>query len=66
MRDEYLGERGYSLLGAVVAATKPHDAAVLRQIMPQQIFLVPGFGAQGGAAAYSYTRCYTVCITVCC
>jgi orotidine-5'-phosphate decarboxylase len=46
----HLGECGYSLLGAVVAATKPEDAASLRQRMPQQIFLVPGFGAQGGSA----------------
>ncbi|MEM8737329.1 MAG: orotidine-5'-phosphate decarboxylase [Planctomycetota bacterium] len=45
-----LGAGGYSLLGAVVGATKPEDAASLRQRMPQQIFLVPGFGAQGGSA----------------
>lgn len=44
----YVGESGYSLLGAVVGATKPADAAALRKLMPQQIFLVPGFGAQGG------------------
>lgn len=46
----YLGERGYSLLGAVVGATKPGDAARLRELMPRQLFLVPGFGAQGGGA----------------
>lgn len=46
----HLGEQGYSLLGAVVGATQPRDAASLRQRMPQQIFLVPGFGAQGGSA----------------
>ncbi len=45
-----LGECGYSLLGAVVGATKPADAASLRARMPQQIFLVPGYGAQGGSA----------------
>ncbi len=44
-----VGERGYSSLGAVVGATKPRDAARLRDRMPQQIFLVPGYGAQGGA-----------------
>jgi len=43
-----LGSRGYSDVGAVVAATKPDAAAALRARMPQQIFLVPGFGAQGG------------------
>ncbi len=47
---EHLGATGYSLLGAVVGATKPADAAALRERMPQQIFLVPGFGAQGGTA----------------
>ena len=46
----YIGESGYSLLGAVVGATKPQDAAALREMMPQQLFLVPGFGAQGGGA----------------
>jgi orotidine-5'-phosphate decarboxylase len=32
----------------VVGATKRADAAALRERMPQQVFLVPGFGAQGG------------------
>jgi len=45
-----VGACGYSLLGAVVGATKPADAAALREVMPRQIFLVPGFGAQGGSA----------------
>jgi orotidine-5'-phosphate decarboxylase len=31
-----------------VAATKPEDGAALRARMPNQIFLVPGYGAQGG------------------
>lgn len=44
-----IGEGGYSTLGAVIGATKRDDAARLRQIMPQQIFLVPGYGAQGAA-----------------
>ena len=44
------GANGYSPLGAVVGATKPDEIADLRQRMPQQIFLVPGYGAQGGAA----------------
>jgi orotidine-5'-phosphate decarboxylase len=42
------GDRGLSDVGAVVAATKPADAASLRARMPDQVFLVPGFGAQGG------------------
>lgn len=43
-----VGDRGFSALGAVVGATKPRDAARLRTRMPEQIFLVPGYGAQGG------------------
>jgi orotidine-5'-phosphate decarboxylase len=44
----HLGSRGFSALGAVVGATKRADAAALRARMPAQVFLVPGFGAQGG------------------
>jgi orotidine-5'-phosphate decarboxylase len=43
-----VGAHGYSSVGAVVAATKPDDARAMREAMPQQNFLVPGFGAQGG------------------
>ncbi|MHC4949071.1 MAG: orotidine-5'-phosphate decarboxylase, partial [Planctomycetota bacterium] len=43
-----VGRRGYSALGAVVGATRPQAAARLRAAMPEQILLVPGFGAQGG------------------
>jgi len=46
---QLIGQRGYSLLGAVVGATKQADIAALRQLMPQQLFLVPGYGAQGGS-----------------
>lgn len=46
-----VGESGFSALGAVVGATKPQDAAILRRIMPRQIFLVPGWGAQGAGPA---------------
>ncbi|MEE9323690.1 MAG: orotidine-5'-phosphate decarboxylase [Candidatus Aenigmarchaeota archaeon] len=45
-----IGEKGYSSVGAVVGATYPKEAAVLRKIMPRSIFLVPGYGAQGGGA----------------
>jgi orotidine-5'-phosphate decarboxylase len=41
---------GLSNLGAVVGATKSADARAMRQAMPDQIFLVPGYGAQGGTA----------------
>lgn len=44
------GESGYSLLGAVVGATYPGQLTELRAAMPGVLFLVPGFGAQGGTA----------------
>lgn len=47
---DYIGESGYSLIGAVVGATYPEEAKKLRRIMPNSIFLVPGYGAQGGGA----------------
>ena len=48
---DYIGKNGYSFLGAVVGATYPEEAKKLRRIMPNSIFLVPGYGAQGGGAA---------------
>ncbi|MBN2563227.1 MAG: orotidine-5'-phosphate decarboxylase [Phycisphaerae bacterium] len=45
-----IGESGYSSIGAVVATRDPADAARLRAAMPRSIFLVPGYGAQGGTA----------------
>jgi orotidine-5'-phosphate decarboxylase len=47
---DMLGASGYSCVGAVVGATWPKEAQQLRAIMPQQIFLVPGYGAQGATA----------------
>ena len=40
----------YSNVGAVVGATYPEMSAVLRKLMPNTYFLVPGYGAQGGTA----------------
>lgn len=48
---ENLGRCGYGDVGAVVGATHPAELAAVRQALPQAIFLVPGFGAQGGSAA---------------
>ena len=45
-----LGEAGLSAAGAVVGATKAADARALRARMPNQYFLIPGYGAQGGTA----------------
>jgi orotidine-5'-phosphate decarboxylase len=44
-----IGERGYSNIGAVVGATHPDAAKLMRKLMPRATFLVPGYGAQGGA-----------------
>ena len=39
---------GYSYVGAVVGATYPEMGRILREIMPKNYILVPGYGAQGG------------------
>ncbi len=44
------GKYGYSSVGAVVGATYPEQAKVLREIMKNAYILVPGYGAQGGTA----------------
>jgi len=48
--NELIGTRGYSAIGAVVGATYPSEAKRLREIMKRNLFLVPGYGAQGGKA----------------
>ncbi len=48
---DHRGTSGYSLVGAVVGATYPEQLAELRAALPGIVFLVPGYGAQGGAAA---------------
>jgi orotidine-5'-phosphate decarboxylase len=44
------GRSGLSLVGAVVGATWPEQAARLRALLPSTPFLVPGYGAQGATA----------------
>lgn len=44
-----VGACGFTSVGAVVGATQPEAARKLRERMPQTLFLVPGFGAQGGS-----------------
>ncbi len=46
----YISESGYSPCGAVVGATYPKQLTELRAAMPHTFFLIPGYGAQGGAA----------------
>ena len=45
-----IGKYGYSDVGAVVGATHPVQAEILRKEMPHTFFLIPGYGAQGGTA----------------
>ncbi len=47
---ELPGKYGYTGVGAVVGATYPEQLEELRKALPHTFFLVPGFGAQGGAA----------------
>jgi orotidine-5'-phosphate decarboxylase len=44
------GRFGYGAAGAVVGATYPRQLAELREQMPHSLFLIPGYGAQGGKA----------------
>lgn len=44
------GRFGYTPIGAVVGATYPRQLTELRSLMPKAYILVPGYGAQGGAA----------------
>lgn len=49
--DQTRGNSGLGNVGAVVGVTYPQDGVRLRTIMPNAIFLAPGFGTQGGRAA---------------
>ena len=44
----FIGNYGYSSIGAVVGATHPEEGEMLRKKLPHTFFLVPGYGAQGG------------------
>ncbi|MCP3982825.1 MAG: orotidine-5'-phosphate decarboxylase [bacterium] len=46
---------GWSGVGAVVGATYPEEARKARERMPSNLFLVPGFGAQGAGAEAAVT-----------
>ena len=45
------GGSGWSNLGVVAGATYPAESEQLRQALPHALFLVPGYGAQGGSLA---------------
>ena len=44
------GAYGYGAFGAVIGCTERDEAADIRKNYPRLFFLVPGYGAQGGAA----------------
>lgn len=46
-----LGQCGLASVGAVVGATHREELAQIRKSMPNTVFLLPGYGAQGAAAA---------------
>jgi orotidine-5'-phosphate decarboxylase len=46
----YQGKYGYGAFGAVVGCTEREEAALIRSLYPNLFFLIPGYGAQGGAA----------------
>jgi orotidine-5'-phosphate decarboxylase len=48
---ENSGQCGLGDVGAVVGATHPQELAAVRQLLPEAILLVPGYGAQGATAA---------------
>lgn len=42
---------GFSSFGVVIGATWPDEQVALRKMLPECLFLIPGFGAQGASAA---------------
>lgn len=47
---KYMGECGYSSVGAVVGCTHGKEASLIRENYKNTFFLIPGYGAQGGRA----------------
>jgi orotidine-5'-phosphate decarboxylase len=46
----HTGKHSYGAFGAVVGCTERGEAAAIRAMYPNLFFLIPGYGAQGGAA----------------
>jgi len=44
----FIGEEGFSAIGAVAGLTYPKEFALLSKRYPKMFFLIPGYGAQGG------------------
>jgi orotidine-5'-phosphate decarboxylase len=47
---DLIGKDGFSPVGVVVGATHPAQLEQLRDVLPNSIFLVPGYGSQGATA----------------
>ncbi len=46
--EAFVGESGFSAIGAVTGCTYPQEFGAIRALMPHAFFLIPGYGAQGG------------------
>ena len=47
---EFMGGCGYSSIGGVVGCTHIDEGLKMRETLSKMFFLIPGYGAQGGAA----------------
>jgi len=47
---DFIGDDGFTPVGAVIGATYPDHARRARELMPDSLILVPGYGAQGASA----------------
>lgn len=48
--EDYLGQCGFSAIGAVIGGTTGEEAETIRKKLDKTFFLIPGYGAQGGKA----------------
>lgn len=65
MGQKFVGDSGFSGIGAVVGLTYPEEFAALVERCPSTFFLVPGYGAQGGTGKdlggiLKHSRCAVV------
>jgi orotidine-5'-phosphate decarboxylase len=56
---DFIGVEGFTPVGAVVGATYPEHARRARELMPDSLILVPGYGAQGASAEDSIITAHT-------
>jgi len=46
--ERFIGNSGFSAIGAVTGLTYPEEFARIRPLLPHTFLLIPGYGAQGG------------------